>query len=109
MPFIASGGSAFPSKLFPSITSKDPSSNSTANLVVPAETALKNIGGQAVNVLVAAELKSNLMDRRKAARILGEIKSDIAVEPLIEALKDEDDHVRAQAAEALAEIKSESS
>ncbi len=45
--------------------------------------------------------------RLSAADALGNIKSMIAVQPLINALKDEDSDVRWSAAEALGNIKSE--
>ena len=43
----------------------------------------------------------------RAAEALGNIKSDTAVKPLINALKDEDWFVRMRAAEALGKIKSD--
>lgn len=45
------------------------------------------------------------LNRENAARVLGKIKDTRAVEPLIKALKDEEERVRYRAKEALEEIR----
>ena len=58
-----------------------------------------------VKALIKALKYVNSSDVRKgAAAGLGELKDETAVDPLIEALKDEDKYVRKNAAEALGKI-----
>lgn len=71
-----------------------------------ANKALKEIGEPAIEPLIKAlgDKDRDAWIRMESARILGEIKEERAVEPLIQALEDENGWVRENAAEALDSI-----
>jgi diguanylate cyclase (GGDEF)-like protein len=66
-----------------------------------ASSSLRKIGKPAAKSLIKALKNKSEVVRAEAAEILGEIKEKEAIEPLIEALKDEDWEVRKRAALAL--------
>ncbi len=65
--------------------------------------SLGRIGTAGISIIVDLKNEEKYV-RRSAAKALGNIKSDTAVQPLINALKDEDSYVRRNAAEALGKI-----
>jgi HEAT repeat protein len=66
--------------------------------------ALVRIGDSALDTLIKALKRKNKYIRVEVAKILGEIKSERAIEPLINALKDRATEVRCAAARALWKI-----
>ncbi|HET6363725.1 MAG TPA: HEAT repeat domain-containing protein [Nitrospirota bacterium] len=72
----------------------------------PTAQALKNMDGGRVPLLLGYLADDNALVRRTVARVLGEIGSRDADDPLIGLLLDENGHVRSAAAEALGHLQS---
>lgn len=72
----------------------------------PVVQALRNLGQEAVPLLIGRLADDNVLVRRSAATVLGDLGNPEAEGPLIEMLADENGHVRGTAAEALGRLKS---
>jgi FOG: HEAT repeat len=69
--------------------------------------SLERIGNIGAGIIIESLKDGNSDVRKRAAETLGNIKSDTAIQPLINALKDEDSDVRVRAAQVLGNIKSD--
>lgn len=77
-------------------------------VIKAAINSLVEIGQPALDPLIETlETEVEVPKREYAAKALGLLGNSQAVEPLIEALKDEDENVRDKAAQALGEIRDE--
>jgi HEAT repeat protein len=72
----------------------------------PVVQALRSLGQEAVPLLLGRLTDDNVLVRRAAATVLGDLGNPEAEGPLIEMLADENGHVRGTAAEALGRLNS---
>ena len=74
------------------------------NIRTEAVRALVNIGKPAITPLIQALKHKDIDIRSQAANVLGELKNEIAIEPLIQALRDNSKNVQKSISLALRNI-----